>query len=828
MSVIVDEHNRREFPFPRMDSLRTASSSGSSGLQSRSDSLQSKSLRSASSSGSPHSLPHTRLERDHHEGVLHGVPSKLRSRLMPRDRHDSTSLRTALAITTERLESETRRADDAERRVLEVLRKLRAAHEATMLAQAEASRAKEELTLFKYRFEDAQREILRAQELVDELEQAKLEAESEAARARSTARRYREQQLIVRAREEGRMEGIQEGLSRGRSMGFEEGVVADDSRERRYVPPTVEDLPEEEEELPESQYRSQTPGPAEIRVRTPAPEFRSLTPGPSIMSSGRVTPPPRRPPSRFSTSRASQRPHVSDTAHFAPTLPVPTIVTPLNDPSPSHSRAGTPAGMPVPHPAPRSLDDNEGEIFTPIPIHEPQPSPMHPPVEIPPDGYIPYAGSSEEIYLPPPHELSRPITPASPTPPPAPAIHPVQPPQPSTSMAPPREPHVRSRDYAFAAGIPPEGVPVIRSNASGRPMSPMSKASTTISQFDLVGAPSSKGKLRLAMSGRSARDDVGSPRGPRPREVLPGPARPPPGERQDSRDSERSVQGTSPTSPLDRLFKKRFRSKSVKGTPPGTAPVIPDIIVESPSTPSTNRSSIKTTITQPHLLSPEHTVQPLAQPEDNIIVMRTEIPGYHPSIDQYLASGPTAPMFPLQSNDLPPGFIPMSMTPPMSASPLPDKPTMVPYDMPLPVPHSQTPVPVPPPGTPIPIPQRTTVPIRAPSNPRSIPSREAVPVPYDNPLPIPQREALPVPQRGSGSSSPRPARYDEAPVPAGVVYPEPPSRRQTPGPDRIGSPSSSMRRSRHRLDVRSPGASLSPLPLRFFAPLRSDAGTSES
>ena len=284
-----------------MDSLRTASSSGSSSLQSRTDSIQSKSLRSASSSDSPHSLPRSRLERDHHEGTLHSVPSKLRSRLMPRDRHDSTSLRTALAITTERLEGETRRADDAERRVLEVLRKLRAAHEATMLAQAEASRAKEELTLFKYRLEDAQREILRAQELVNELEQAKLEAESEAARARSTARRYREQQLITRAREEGRLEGLQEGLSRGRSMGYEEATAADDSRERRYVPPTVEDVPEEEEEevvAPTPLYRSQTPGPAEIRVRTPAPEFRSRTPGPSVMSSGRVTPPPRRPPSR--------------------------------------------------------------------------------------------------------------------------------------------------------------------------------------------------------------------------------------------------------------------------------------------------------------------------------------------------------------------------------------------------------------------------------------------------------------------------------------------------------------------------------------------------
>ena len=208
-------------------------------------------------------------------------------------------------------------------------------------------------------------------------------------------------------------------------------------------------------------------------------------------------------------------------------------------------------------------------------------------------------------------------------------------------------------------------------------------------------------------------------------------------------------------------------------------------------------------------------------------MMRTEIPGYHPSIDQYLANGPMAPVIPppLPSDQLPPGFVPMSVTPPLPANPLPDKPTMVPYDTPLPVPPSQTPVPVPPPGTPIPIPQRRTVPVAAPSNPRSIPSREAVPVPYDNPLPIPPCDPLPVLQRGSGSGSPRQARYAEAPIPVGLVYPEPPSRRQTPGPGSVGSPSS-MRRGA-RLDVRSPGASLSPLPLHFFAPLRSD-GTSES
>ena len=42
---------------------------------------------------------------------------------------------------------------------------------------------------------------------------------------------------------------------------------------------------------------------------------------------------------------------------------------------------------------------------------------------------------------------------------------------------------------------------MVRSYAS---KSCVAKASTTILQFDLVGAPSSKGKLRLAMSGRSS------------------------------------------------------------------------------------------------------------------------------------------------------------------------------------------------------------------------------------------------------------------------------------------------------------------------------------
>ena len=289
-----------------MDSAR-ASSSGSS-LQTRSESSQSKSLRSSSSSssssasGSRHPPPRVRGDRDSGESTLPDVQQKLLAHLMPREHHGSRGLRTALAITTERLESETRRADDAERRVAEVLRKLRLQHEATMLAQAEVSRAKEELTLYKFRLDEAQREILRANEAISDLQEQKDIAEAEAARARSTARKFREQQLVARAREEGRQEGFHEGFSRGSNIGFDEAVVADSLRDRRYGVPTIEEEPEEEEPRA-PRYRGGTPGSTEQRVRAPAPEYYHRDTGFSTVPSDRspppAVPPPRRPPSRY-------------------------------------------------------------------------------------------------------------------------------------------------------------------------------------------------------------------------------------------------------------------------------------------------------------------------------------------------------------------------------------------------------------------------------------------------------------------------------------------------------------------------------------------------
>ncbi|KAI0649734.1 hypothetical protein C8Q79DRAFT_1006081 [Trametes meyenii] len=816
MSLIIDEDGRHEFPFPRMDTFRSSSRS-SGGLHSRSDSNPSKSSlpSSGSGSGSGSPIPRVRGERDY-DSLRSGAPSKPLSRLLPRDLHETRSLRTLLA-TVERLESETRRADEAERRVLEVLRKLRSAHEATMLAQADAARAREELTLYKYRLEDAQREISRAQEIINELEQERNIAQEQAARARSTARRYREEQLMARAREEGRQEGFQEGYSRGKNMGYQEAVVDTEDTEpvndRRFQkrPVLVEEVEDEEGEIAPSRYRAGTPAPiflsrapaSDIRINTPGPEKRTRTPGPSSVT--------WRPPSRATQSKGAQQEeqHISDAAHFAPTLPVPTLTTPVNVPSPSHSRAESIIPMPIAEP-PHPL--GEGDVPPPIPISSPQPSPIHPPVSIPPDNWIPYEDANGQIALPPPHELSRPVSPAfTPPPPPAPVL------QPSTSQG----PRLHPRDYIYANPNASQSGSMSRSN-SNRPFSPQSKASTSISQFELV-AP--RGKARAAR----AREDRApmSPRGPRPRENLPSviPEMPEPQILAGSNNPE-----PSPITPLENEFRRRREYR--RGNPSKDSVKVPDIVVESPSTPSTSRSSSKSRATHPSFLSPESNPPPLP-PQDDIVVMRMEIPGYHPTPSGlYRPPHPSddeeSPVIPpLPEGHFPPGFVPL--TPPRRPLSPSSRPLPIPSDQPLPIPQrsplpilQDTPLPIPSPNGPLPIPHHNPLPV-----PRKDPVQSRrntpVPIPHSDPVPIPHDEPLPVPHR---SGTPGRQRYAEAPVPAGLVYPSPSSRRaRTPGPS-VSSPPSSLRRGLR--DLRSPGERLSPLPLQFFAPLRSETNASAS
>ena len=197
---------------------------------------------------------------------------------------DSTSsskkLSSLLMLTSDRLDKEIRRANDAERRASEAMALARSTNEAKLIAQRDATRANEELRLYKLQYENAQREIFKAQELIDQIEAERQDAEAAAARARSTARKLKEQNLIIMAREEGRQLGYEEGLATGRRMAYEERMGASDYSEGSAS----------EDEIILSEH------PSNIRLRSPTPGANSRPS--SRPPTARQPPPPPPPPMR--------------------------------------------------------------------------------------------------------------------------------------------------------------------------------------------------------------------------------------------------------------------------------------------------------------------------------------------------------------------------------------------------------------------------------------------------------------------------------------------------------------------------------------------------
>ena len=225
-----------------------------------------------------------------------------------------------------------------------------------------------------------------------------------------------------------------------------------------------------------------------------------------------------------------------------------------------------------------------------------------------------------------------------------------------------------------------------------------------------------------------------------------------------------------------------------------------------------------------------------------------DIPGYHPRTPSRKPPPPEDPedfvppppgtFVDSTASQLPPGFIPLTI--PSQPNTRSNTPVRPPSNPPIFVPPPSNPVLIPPPGHPVPSRSTSNTPVPIPpppSNPLPVPPKESRSAPYSNPLPTLYEEVLPVPHRASGGS-PRPARYDEAPIPAGVVYPEPGSSRTraTLSPE---SSTSSLRqwakksKRSTRADVRSPASGrLSPLAfpaeLGFLTSVKSDTNASES
>ncbi|PCH40913.1 hypothetical protein WOLCODRAFT_150938 [Wolfiporia cocos MD-104 SS10] len=308
-------------------------------------------------------------------------------------------MRSTLYLATNNLETERRRAHEAERRALELARDFKTVNDARITAQNEVNRLSAELNLYKMQLANAQSELERGQDTLRDLELQRDDAEAAAARARSTARRLREQQQIFNAREEGRREGFAEGMrfaearmsgysrrrsDEGDSIHEDEPTYADAGR----PPPLDEISPELNNFLPSA------------RMNDPPPRgYRDPPPGSIFEEQIRATIPPQNAFSRDTQGSRFRENMASPGASTLRSVPPSLRVGPL-------SNAPQPQG--------------DGNIHPRV-VRTASPTPSHPDYTVPPDGWIPSIGDDNRISLPPPHELNErpppsPRTPQSPLP----------------------------------------------------------------------------------------------------------------------------------------------------------------------------------------------------------------------------------------------------------------------------------------------------------------------------------------------------------------------------------------------------------------------------
>ncbi|KAJ6566963.1 hypothetical protein B0H19DRAFT_716024 [Mycena capillaripes] len=352
----------------------------------------------------------------------------------------ASSISNLLLVATERLGQETSRANALDVRCAEVLAHLRTIVGERDQLRRTLTKVQEELSMYKIQLDVAQNEIFRAQKIVDGVDKARVEAEEQAAKDRTLARQLVSERAVWVAREEGRNEGFKEGLRQGRRWAA--------ARKRTRAEDYTEDNYEGVDQDPEAYEPS-------ARNSSPSSQRHWSSPARSIHSA------------------------LPDAASYASTLPMHAMTPPessTNVPSteshqPSHqpprpASAKYPERSSYPERSPsarssRPLPRAPEHLPEPIDIRRdrrtfraPSPTMSHRSVAPPPDGFIPTVGADSVISLPPPHELSRPVSIVGDTP--------------ASDRGGPVTPHGGRR---------------------ARTMSNVSAVSTRLSQFDILSPP---------------------------------------------------------------------------------------------------------------------------------------------------------------------------------------------------------------------------------------------------------------------------------------------------------------------------------------------------
>ncbi|KAL5494545.1 hypothetical protein ACEPAI_6 [Sanghuangporus weigelae] len=142
-----------------------------------------------------------------------------------------TSTDVQLARAYDIIKEESRRAAEAERAALETSQRLKALALSRASAQKDASRAQSELRAYKLQLENAQRQLQEANAMAAASDVERARAEQAARKLKNSVEKLRLNDLMRRAREEGRREGLLE--SRGavpptRSNPFSVPITEDD------------------------------------------------------------------------------------------------------------------------------------------------------------------------------------------------------------------------------------------------------------------------------------------------------------------------------------------------------------------------------------------------------------------------------------------------------------------------------------------------------------------------------------------------------------------------------------------------------------------------
>ncbi|KAJ7684205.1 hypothetical protein DFH06DRAFT_1651 [Mycena polygramma] len=630
---------------------------------------------------------------------------------------------TLLLVTTERLGQETNRANALDVRCTEVLTHLRTIVGERDQLRRTLTKVQEELSLYKLQLDVAQNEIFRAQKIVDGVDKARVEAEEQAAKDRTLARELVSERAVWQAREEGRNAGFKEGLRQGRRWAYE--AVRKRTRSEEYIDDGYDPVYEDPEPYEPSAQHSSSSGHSRGHWSSPSRSVHSTPPDAASYAST-VPRTPSDPPNA---------PSLQDARSAQPQPPRPSSAQPpVRTPSARSSRPLPRAPEHLPEPIDIRRDTRSVRPTSPTRSHfrAPSPSMSHRSVAPPPDGFIPTVGADSVIALPPPHELSRPVSMVAETP--TPVTEPRRPETPhrsarartmsnvsavSTSLSqfdilsPPRpEPRVThsdqvAREWRVANADPPEerprtagdskssenfstrsSIPRARSQASRRSgpppaprrpreiVMPMPLSTTMHGDGMSHMRPSTSAGLRREPAQTYG---YGPPAGPSSSAPVAGSSAPP----MPPQLQEYSENITTPTRPRSAIswIKSRF-NRSLSSSS------VPNIQIEPPSNPASNPSTDCTVNTV--LLVPEDAGQ-ATLPQHFLPEFASAVEGVQLQPAPPHAEAATGNVIVLPDNELPRGFVPLSPISPI----MPNLHTVPPADLAPPPHHPPAPTPSP-------------------------------------------------------------------------------------------------------------------------------------